>query len=290
MGVVAMAHYAQEQLLAALRKHFIGRCARAIAWASLLSQIIVITAPFANERIIERIKFEAEPRDIFGIEYGLVNEPSQEKYGLLVNLEHAESSVVIEERVGELVSSSAIWWSYHSPRHHLGFCFVRFEGERSLINSRNLDALSKFNNVSGRSPVINEAKSQVSIIGLLRPMMDNPMPRNFDIDEWGFKVSEGSLDDLYGSPQPISLISERKELQAGRDNERDRQSDRPSIGRCLAFLFGCILGSLLIGLWGIVHLDDKERVYGAAAIGLSILVFTGGWLVMLFPDTWGWWL
>jgi hypothetical protein len=120
--------------------------------------------------------------------------------------------------------------------------------------------------------------------------MDNPRPRNFNIYEWGFKVSEGLLGDLYGSSQPISLISERKELQASRYNEGDRQSDSPSIGRCLAFLFGCILGSLILGLWGVVHLDDKRRVYGAAAIGLSILMFTSGWLVMLFPQTWGWWL
>ena len=58
-------------------------------------------------------------------------------------------------------------------------------------------------------------------------------------------------------------------------------AESPSIGRCLAILFGCILGSLLIGLWGIVHLDDKRRVYGATAIGLSILMFAAGWLVML---------
>jgi hypothetical protein len=45
---------------------------------------------------------------------------------------------------------------------------------------------------------------------------------------------------------------------------------------------------LLIGLWGIVHLDDNRRLYGATAIGLSILVFIGGWLVVLLPGSWRW--
>jgi hypothetical protein len=247
-----MAHYAQRQLLAATRKLTIGsgRRARAIAWASLLSQIIVITAPLANERIIGRIELEAKSGGISCAEYRHINEPSQEKNGLLVNLEHTDVSAV-EERVSELICGTAIWRRYDTPWHHFGFCFARFEDGWRLINPRNQYALSKFNNMSRRSSVINEAEPQVCIIGLLRSMMDNPRPRNFNIYEWGFKVSEGLLGDLYGSSQPISLISERKELQASRYNEGDRQSDSPSIGRCLAFLFGCILGSLILGLGGL---------------------------------------
>jgi hypothetical protein len=99
------------------------------------------------------------------------------------------------------------------------------------------------------------------------------------------------MDSRLRSSRPTyRATSTNKELQTSGDNQRDRQSDSPSIGRCLTFLFSCILSSLLLGLWGVVHLDDKWRVYGATAIGLSILMFTSGWLVMLFPQTWGWWL
>ena len=163
-----MAHYTQRRLLAALCSLTTGggRRTRAIAWASFLSQIIVITAPFANERIGDRIEFEAKSGNIFCVEYGPVNEPSQKKYGLLIRFEHAEGARAAE-RVSEFVRRSAIWRRYDSPGHRLDFCFVRQDG-RGLTNRHYFDALSISNNVSRRSAVINEVEPQISIISLLR--------------------------------------------------------------------------------------------------------------------------
>jgi hypothetical protein len=50
----------------------------AIYLICFLAQIIIIIASFANERIADRIEFEAKSGDVFLIEYGRVNEPSHE--------------------------------------------------------------------------------------------------------------------------------------------------------------------------------------------------------------------
>jgi hypothetical protein len=144
----------------------------------------------------------------------------------------------------------------------------------------------------GRSAAeIHESISQKDAMNTLRS--DRKITQLFQYKIGSLYTFDGigrSLCCANGSPKPITLISERKELQQGRRNESNGQSYSPSIGRCLAFLLGCILGSLLLGLWGIIHLDDKRRFYGAAAISVAIVLYLGGWLVDLFPETFGRWL
>jgi hypothetical protein len=121
----------------------------------------------------------------------------------------------------------------------------------------------------------------------------DPSANDIDNKEWPFQDSQAALSDAHSSTQPIALVTEGTKLQDSRGYERSSEYSSPPIGRRLTLLFGGIFGGLLFGLWGIVHLDDKRRIYGATAIGLSILLFVSGlvlWWLNLFPGTWGWWL
>lgn len=193
------------------------------------AQIIIVTASFANERIVDRIEFEAKSGDIFCLEYGRVDEPSHEIYRLLINFEHPESSS-IEERVSKLDRKSAIWRRYDSPWHNLGFCVAWSEDRWRLINLQTLDAFSKFDNVSRCSAMINEPEVQVSVISLLRSMMDDPSPSNFNVDERRFEISEGALSNGRGSGGSVGGDSSEACLPPGYQGKDDRKDGNKDSG------------------------------------------------------------
>jgi hypothetical protein len=155
-------------------------------------------------------------------------------------------------------------------------------------------------NHRGRSstiPDVNGEPARWSHLGF----NDNENPWPFRVND-SLSIQESSVRASLGGSEATShkrglsnlnyyLYGQSDYLQESAGGDSECKVERPSVDELFAIFFGSVIGGFLLGLFGLLYVNDKRNAWRTAlvALGLGFVVFGFLFLVAtgIHPYTWG---